>query len=788
MLLLAFLLNTHPSMGVEINPSLLTAAWDAEWIAQPSGTGSEFEVLHFRKSFNLTEKPDQFIIHVSADNRYRLFVNGVPVCFGPARGDKKHWYFESIDIADYLNAGNNVLAAVVWNYASYMPMAQMSVQTAFIVQGNSGREAVINTNKSWKVIRNNAYTPSPATNLTSFTYYVVGSNDQVNGKLYPWNWEKPDYDDSSWSASMAISPGSPFYASENQWVLIPRDIPFLEEKEIRFEKIVSSVPFSVSEDFMKGNTTQTIPANTTLSLLLDQKTHSIAYPELTVSGGKGSKIKITYSEALFDDSLRKHNRNQTEGLHMFGNTDYFEPDGGENRVFRPLWYRTYRYVQLDIETAGEKLILNDFKGIYTAYPFEENAHFESDNPLLDKIWDAGWRTARNCAFETYYDCPYYEQLQYIGDTRIQALISLYVSGDDRLVKKALNLFAWSMTPEGITQSRYPSNELQIIPTWSLFWISMIHDYWMLRGDSAFISTFSQGIEDVLTWYGARTDQKTNMLGAVPYWNFVDWVTAWPWNNALNMGGYPPGALTGGSAVLTLQYAYTIDQAVELFRALGKNDEALVWQSKSAALKKATYELCFKADKMLMADDINSTSYSQHASIMGVLSGCIPNAMQQQVLKNVITDSSLIQATIYYKFYLARALKIAGLADLYVSQLTPWEKMLDLGLTTFAETPEPTRSDCHAWSASPNYDFLATICGIEPASAGFKTVSIKPCLGNLSYIRARMPHPNGEIAISLNKNTGGSLQGTIYLPVGTTGVYSWKNSQVKLHAGENVIAP
>ena len=31
-----------------------------------------------------------------------------------------------------------------------------------------------------------------------------------------------------------------------------------------------------------------------------------------------------------------------------------------SRMFRPLWFRTYRYVQLEIETKDESLAIDDF--------------------------------------------------------------------------------------------------------------------------------------------------------------------------------------------------------------------------------------------------------------------------------------------------------------------------------------------------------------------------------------------------------------------------------------------
>src|SRR4051812_2699069 len=102
------------AQDIKANPALLKT-WTASWVSMPGTQQKDYGVYHFRKSFNLAGKPSKFIVHVSADNRYRLFVNGKAVCFGPARGDLYNWYFESIDIAPFLNIGNNTIAALVWN-------------------------------------------------------------------------------------------------------------------------------------------------------------------------------------------------------------------------------------------------------------------------------------------------------------------------------------------------------------------------------------------------------------------------------------------------------------------------------------------------------------------------------------------------------------------------------------------------------------------------------------------------------------------------------------------------
>ena len=96
-------------------------------------------MYHFRRTFDLETQPEKFIIHVSADNRYRLFVNGQSVCRGPARGDLMHWRFETVDIAPYLVKGKNSIAAVVWNFGEFIPLAQMTLRTAFVLAADDSK-------------------------------------------------------------------------------------------------------------------------------------------------------------------------------------------------------------------------------------------------------------------------------------------------------------------------------------------------------------------------------------------------------------------------------------------------------------------------------------------------------------------------------------------------------------------------------------------------------------------------------------------------------------------------
>ena len=141
----------------------------------------------------------------------------------------------------------------------------------------------------------------------------------------------------------------------------------------------------------------------------------------------------------------------------------------------------------------------------TGYPFNLNSSITTNDPAFEKkygMWDGVQLSY--VPLRRTFDCPYYEQLQYTGDTRIQALISLYLTGDDRLMKKAINDYNNSRFSDGLTQSRYPCNDMQVIPPFSLFWISMIYDYWMHRQDDTWIQSLLNGMRDVIPLARTKT--------------------------------------------------------------------------------------------------------------------------------------------------------------------------------------------------------------------------------------------------------------------------------------------
>lgn len=788
LLLLAFTLPPLAASSPQPpDPRLSNTKWNASWIACPGAPERDEGVYYFRKELTLSTVPEHFRVHVSADNRFLLHVNGTYAGEGPARGDVFHWRFETIDLAPLLHPGKNVLAAVVWNFGLRAPVAQMSSRTGFLLQGDTAAEEIADTGKSWQVepAKGRGTAPHPGV----YGYYAAGPSERIDGRQVDWGWDQPDAPGAAadgWKPAEQIGQAATRDSedADNSWELVQDQLPPMEHRlvdvgrPVRVDGLPSTPAFPDSA--------LEVPANSHVALLLDNRVLQTAYPELSVSGGRDAEVRLTYAEALYDEKKNKGNRDEIAGRHIEGLTDDFISDGASHRVYQPLWWRTWRYLQVEITTHAEPVRLDGLRAWFTAYPFEEKAKIAGDIPDLDRLWQTGWRTARLCAHETYMDAPYWEQLQYVGDTRIQALISYAVTGDSRLARQAITNLDDSRTPEGITQSRYPSWLPQFIPPFSLLWVNMVHDYWMYVDDEALVREMVPHTRPVIDWYAARL-RSDGLLGKMTWWEFGDWTGGYE-------DGVPPQDADGGSTFLALQFIEALKDASELEAKYGSPERAAQYRHTIEQSTQALNRLSWDARSGLFADTPAKKTFSKQANVLAVWLGAVPRSEQASVIRRVLASKEESAATFegrplpamsemsfYFRFYLTRALEQSGLEDLYIDQLAPWHGMLRMGLSTWAETPEPTRSDCHAWSASPNYDLLTVVAGIRPAAPGFARVRIAPHLGSLTHLEASMPHSGGDIQVHYEKH-GAGWQAQVDLPPSLPGELVWKAKTYPLHGG------
>ena len=795
-----FLLSSGLTAMAQTGPSatqdLFTDSWPARWLSVPDTAPQDYGVYHFCKEVVLDAVPAAYVLHVTGDNRYKFYVNGTLVSLGPAKGDATHWNYETVDAAPWLKTGKNVLSALVYHEGPQKPDSQISVAAGFLLQGE-GEARDIYTDKSWKCRRDQSYSPIRA--IVS-GYYVSGPGERVD-------FSKKG---GEWMDAREGRPGEPKdWNHHNQGEghnLMPSPLPQMERTQQRLAAVRKAEGVKVPDGFLSGTAPLTIPANTQAEFLLDQQVLTNAYFTLALQGGKGSRISLAYAETLYYPdpdwvpptaeqlaqaegqgwvytlqarNKGKGNRKEVEGKTFIGREDVLLPDG-ESHEWTSLSWRTYRYVKMQVETADEPLLINDVYGTFTGYPFTWDACLDTDSQELKDIFEIGWRTARLCAWETYMDCPYYEQLQYLGDTRIQALVTLYSSKDDRLVKNFLRLADISRNADGITKSRYPSTGPQYIQPYALSYIYALHDYLMYGKDTQLVMDLLPGAEQIIHYF-QRYQQADGRLKNLPGWNFSDWVNDSPhWHY-----GAPEKGADGCSVNMDMQLLYAYQLMAHMESVRGNNFLAGEYTKEAERLAAGVKAAYWNAERGLFAERSEQDHYSQHGNALALLCGIVEKPAE--LAQKLLTDKTLDQCTVYYKYYLHEAYVKAGLGDHYLEWLDVWRENIKMGLTTWGEDTEvfDTRSDCHAWGASPNIELFRTVLGIDSAAPAFRRVRIEPHLGDLKEIGGTMPHPDGRISVHYRMK-GKKIHAVITLPDDIDGLFVWQGNEHYLRGGKNTI--
>jgi hypothetical protein len=219
--------------------------------------------------------------------------------------------------------------------------------------------------------------------------------------------------------------------------------------------------------------------------------------------------------------------------------------------------------------------------------------------------------------------------------------------------------------------------------------------------------------------------------------------------------------------------------------MGSKALAEQYSASAAELSATIGNLYWDSSRRMLADTPARKDFSQHAQALAVLAGVIKGKDATDLITRAAADTSLVQCSIYFRYYLHAALAAAGAGDRYLDMLGEWRGQLSRGMSTWAESYEPSRSDCHAWGASPNIELFRTVLGIDTAAPGFRRVVIRPALGALTNVSGTIPHPKGEIKVGYAAH-GDKLEATVTLPAGVEGEFVWKGQRRPLSQGTSKV--
>lgn len=795
---LAALIAAAPSAAPAQTPPQDAQGWISHADAGPQAKPI---VLHFRRVVELRARPRSYKVRVTADNRFILYVNGRRIAAGPSTGDIAHWREATIDLASYLKPGRNVIAATVWDgvqplklppnptpqqltaaqgaalFSSTAPQFQQSVATGFRLIGDGEAAAISTDRPGWRVERDRGRGFVNGWRQLKGWFYVAGNPETIDAASASLDWAGPEEKGAGWQEAVPAP-------AAVQRTLVADKLPPQRYVPMPFGRVVRT---DLEGGAAFPSRAVTVPSHSKATLLIQRDALVAAYPEFDVSGGKDATIKVTWAEALYDAKRQKGDRNLIEDRRPIGIWDSFVADGGR-RTFAPLWWRTWRYAEIAVETSNEPLTLEAARAYETGYPFAQVARFDSDDPELRRIFDIGWRTALVDAHETYMDTAYWEQLQYAGDTRLQMLISYAVSGDPRLAEQAIDAFAASNVDAGLMEGAYPTRGSNVIATFSLAWIGMLDDWHMRQRDPAPITRNLPRMRQVLDWF-ARYRQPSGLLGKNPHWNFIDWAG----QLATDRDKFPSYGRTNESCLLSVLWLGALQQAARLEAAHGDKALGQADAAQAQTLQQAIRRRCWVPARGLFADNPDGELFSQHMNALAVLYDVAGKDEARAILDTIVAPGKGIDpprgiapVSYYFAWYLVQAYVHAGLADRYPALLRTWRDLLKLNYTTWPEERDEfgqggnksTRSDSHAWSAHPTADLVGIVAGIGPGAPGYARLKVEPSLGSLRRVEAAAATPSGPVRVRY-RLTDEQLSAEIVRPKDLPGEFVWKGKSYPL---------
>jgi hypothetical protein len=752
------------------------------------GPGLPVETAYFRISFAIKGGADLKAV-VSASSRYALYVNGVPVNHGPCKGDRMQHYCDDLDLGALLREGENVIACKV---VSFPPQEAFSRWDGYAgADAGTGPFSVVGTasgpcfffageavdRAGAKIDLSTGHAPWEVMNDRAVSWCaqaltMVFCHEEVDAKKIPAGWNsRPGALSGFVPAIRRWSHGKETGLEIAPLPLFRRPIPLLEEKEREF---VRDIP--VESRDRKG-ISFTDPSGKPAKLRLERGSYAVdldagelttGYVILETEGGRGSEIILTYAESYggpFSGGIRG-DRLDNKKFTLGGFKDLYRPAGPRDS-YEFFWWRTFRIVRVEVSVGSEALTLYPLRYRETGYSLEVRTGLAGDAaanaPWIPGLWDISLRTLRRCMHETYEDCPYYEQMQYTFDTRLQMLFTYYVSGDTRLALKTIDDFHRSMLPEGIIQDRYPTNCPQVIPTFSISWFSMLMDYYNQTADLSVLERYRPTAEHILLWF-RRKKGETGLVENLGYWNFVDWAPEWG-----DTGGSPRAVFRGPSTIQNLMYVYGLQLMSSILGLLGFNDLGAYYLDEGRNIQSVIREKCWDEKRGLFTEGPEfRDEYTRHAQMWAVLTGTVRGKDARALMERVLESKDLIKCTFPLQFYFFRALEEAGLYEKTEGQWEDWKRLLPLNLTTVPETPyDDSRSDCHAWSALLLYEYPAKILGVYPLEPGWKTIGIKPQGLYLGKASGEVWTPAGLVKVSWECE-GKRFTVSGRLPAGTKG--------------------
>ena len=263
------------------------------------------------------------------------------------------------------------------------------------------------------------------------------------------------------------------------------------------------------------------------------------------------------------------------------------------------------------------------------------------------------------------------------------------------------------------------------------------------------------LDRILAYYDSKIGVD-GLVGRLGYWEFIDWQKQWE-----PYAGAPEALLHGPSTIINLMYAYALEKAAYLWQRAGRPALAEEYRQRRAAILETVKRLCWDAERGFFREGPDFPQFTQHAQSWAVLNDLVTGEQAKSVLRHAIDGADVLKVSFSTSFEWFRALEKAGMYEETAADMARWAELPGMGNTTCPETPGESRSECHAWSALPIYEFVRVMGGIRVENGKPVIAPVKPYVKDL---RGTICVPGGLAEFSYEGTEHGGVY-TVHLPDG-----------------------
>lgn len=736
----------------------------AKWI-WPDGNSWNLHNCYalFRKSFSLKSLPPHAWAWITADQSYRLWVNGAPVCRGPARGFQRSWPCDKVDLAPFLRRGKNVIAVRAHN-PGHGTFSYISESCAGFLFSMTWPGFTLVSNRDWKMRRQTGVLQASAP--ASMQMY---DQEHCDLRKEAPEWFQPDFDESLLQCQ---------FISERQlgsrpWSeLSVRGIPLLEEKDVYPVALLGrssgKAKFNVAatndivtlrhrEDrshqaVADGQLTKDYeltfppaPGRRFQSALLDYGKTMVGCPIVSITGATGGEVcDILVYETIDRESLTPHMRMPDPSRIAMAHRIICRKGDNYHEFHLPYGFR---YFEIVIRQSKASLQVHS-RLRWIGYPLPAIGSFITSDPIMNKIWQSCAWTQQCCSLDAYVDTPWREQAQWWGDARVQAWNTFHLNGDTRLLQRGILQIGQSMIDEGLTYGHAPTiGHSCILPDFTLIWVLTMWDYYWQTGSIEPFAEQLPQIKRAMQYFETRIDPQYGLIAWDPrYWLFMDWAP-------LPKDRFP--------AALSMLFLLAVDKMLLLLKKLdprGSKEGAFVKSVKAsqrqvlAGVQQLRDDSGIMCDGRTLAGDKFASS-SIHTQTLQLALGLANRREEKTIIQETLlpylsgVKALEVSPSAYWITYIFTELILRGNSAPVVENIRRrWAAMAEHGTTW--ETFEPrlgSESHSHAWSAHPMYHLMQTVGGILQTDVAWKKVRFQPCFSG-SSAKVEIPTPLGLIQV------------------------------------------